>query len=272
MTRSTGLRAHKRLLVSLGLIALSIVGINLLMGLISETLATAVTIAWATLIVVILMYRWRAFPPEYDTHFAEMRNLINLQPLVGSSFLPFSGWALAPDDLHRLVSVIQYERFETVVECGTGVSTVAIGRLLRQLGRGHLYSLEEDRAWYDVMAATLTFENLTDHVTLIYAPLEHYLEADAGWYALEGVDRIRASIRHIDLLLIDGPKSESTYSRYPALPVFLPLLDTRSLIVLDDTRRSNEMAVLDRWRRERELLIHETADSRRGQAHVRLLR
>lgn len=265
-------RNRKRLLIALGGIALSIIGIYLLTELISDSLAIVAAIAWATLIIVGSMYRWRATPSMYDSQFRELHILIDLQPLVGGSFLPFGAWALAPDDLHRLVSTIQHERFETIVECGTGVSTIAIGRLLRQLGRGHLYSLEEDRSWHDVMAATLVFERLTDHVTLIHAPLEHYREANARWYASEGVDTIRSSIQHIDLLLIDGPKSESMYSRYPALPIFLPLLDTQSLIVLDDTRRTNEMAVLDRWRKENDVFVNEVTESRRGQSYIRLSR
>lgn len=263
--------SRNRLIFFLVLIALSFVAIYAVARLIDGWLAVVLSIAWATLIIVYLMYRWRSIPPVYDPQLIELRHLIELQPLVGGAFLPFSGWAMAPNDLFRLVSTIQVERYRTIVECGSGVSTIAIARLLRQLGSGHLYSLEEDKAWHDMMAATLAAEGLSGVVTLIHAPLEAYPGADAGWYAREQAERVRTGAGHIDLLLVDGPKSVATYSRYPALPEFAGQLDNNSLIVLDDTRRPNEIAVLERWRAEFPLQMEDQPDSPRGQAYIRLL-
>ncbi len=263
--------SRNRLVFFLALIALSFVALYLVTRPLAERFAVVAAIAWATLIIVYMMYRWRSIPPVYDPQLIELRHLVELQPLVGGAFLPFSGWAMSPNDLFRLVSTIQVEGYRTIVECGSGVSTIAIGRLLRQLGSGHLYSLEEDKAWHDMMAATLAAEGLTGVVTLIHAPLEPYPGADAGWYALEGARQVQAGAGHIDLLLVDGPKSVATYSRYPALPEFTGQLDENSLIVLDDTRRPNESAVLERWRAEFPLRIEDQPDSPRGQAYIRLL-
>lgn len=77
----------------------------------------------------------------------ELRAFINLQPLFGKTFLPYGLWAMEADNLQNLLSTIQYNDYRTVVECGAGVSTLLIGSLLRQLGRGHIYSLEEDEKW-----------------------------------------------------------------------------------------------------------------------------
>ncbi len=264
-------RSRGRMAAALAAIALSIVLLHALISTASESLATAVSTAWAAMIVVYLMYRWRVFPPTYDVQLSEIRKLIELQPLIGDTFLPIGPWALAPGDLIRLVSTIQYERYESIVECGTGVSTIAIGRLLRQSGRGHLYSLEEDKAWHDVMATALSNEGLGDFVTLLHAPLEDYPDADAQWYSREQVAYIQARTQHIDLVLVDGPKSESTYARYQALPVFYSQLSQTSLIVLDDSRRPNERAVLDRWNRRFALSMTEYPDSQKGQVYIRLL-
>jgi predicted O-methyltransferase YrrM len=260
-----------RLFFFLGLIALSFVALYFVARPIDELLTIVLSIAWATLVIVYLMVRWRSIPPVYDPQITELRRLIELQPLVGGAFLPFSGWAMDPNDLYHLVATIQFERFETIVECGSGVSTIAIGRLLRQLGQGHLYSLEEDKAWFDVMAATLAGEQLTDRVTLIHAPLEGYADIDSRWYALEKARHIQTRIDRIGLLLVDGPKSVTTHARYPALPVFAAQLDEKSLVVLDDTRRPNEIAVLERWSQEFPLRIESRPDSPRGQAYIRLL-
>lgn len=264
--------SRNRLVFFLALIALSFAALYLGMRSLDGQLAMIAAVGWATLIIVYLMYRWRSIPPVYDPQLIELRHLIELQSLMGNAFLPFSGWAMAANDLFRLVSTIQVERYGTIVECGSGASTIAIGRLLRQLGSGHLYSLEEDGAWYGMMAATLAAEGLTGIVTLIHAPLEPYLGADANWYALERAQQVQTGAGHIDLLLVDGPKSVTTYSRYPALPVFIAQLDGSSLIVLDDTRRPGETAVLERWSREFQLRFEDQPGSPRGQAYIRLVK
>lgn len=261
--------SRNRLIIFSVLIALSFVGVYLVTWLLSDRFAIMLSIAWATLLIVYLMYRWRPVFPIYDRQLSELRHIVELQSLMGNAFLPFSGWAMVPNDLYRLISTIQLERYKTIVECGSGASTIAIGRLLRQLGEGHLYSFEEDKAWYDMMASTLEAEKLTNIVTLIYAPLEAYPGIDAQWYALEHARRVQASAENIDLLLVDGPKSVAIYSRYPALPVFAAQLNENSLIVLDDTKRPNEIAILERWGREFSLRIEEQPDSSRGQAYIR---
>jgi predicted O-methyltransferase YrrM len=178
---------------------------------------------------------------------------------------------MEPDALLHLLSVAQAHRCRVIVECGSGVSTIAIGKLLRQSQTGHLYSLEENESWHATMSGILNSEGLSDYVTLLYAPLERYPEPVAPWYKLERASQILESARHIDLLLIDGPKSVTTFSRFPALPVFAPGLDEASLIVLDDSKRPNEMAVIKRWRETFNLIIEEPGPSLRGQAYIRLL-
>ena len=261
--------SRARLFFYLALIAISFLGLYLVTRSLADRLVILLIVAWGTLIIVYLVYRWRAIPPVYDAQLLELRHLIQLQPLVGSAFIPFSPWAMDPNDLFQLVLTIQLERFETIVECGSGVSTVAIGRLMAQLGRGHLFSLEEDKSWYELMMAILTSEKLDEFVTIIYAPLEEYPDIHAHWYSLDCVSNIKPRGGHIDLLLVDGPKSESTYSRYPALPVFSDWLDEKSLIVLDDTRRPNELAVLEQWERQFPLQIEHRPISPRGQAYIR---
>lgn len=86
MTAVMYVRNRKRLLIALGGIALSIIGIYLLTELISDSLAIVAAIAWATLIIVGSMYRWRATPSMYDSQFRELHILIDLQPLVGARF------------------------------------------------------------------------------------------------------------------------------------------------------------------------------------------
>ncbi|MBP6016002.1 MAG: class I SAM-dependent methyltransferase [Candidatus Promineofilum sp.] len=200
----------------------------------------------------------------------ELRAFINLQPLFGKTFLPYGLWAMEADNLQNLLSTIQYNDYRTVVECGAGVSTLLIGSLLRQLGRGHIYSLEEDEKWHAVMTSTIVHEGLADYVTILHAPLENNPDSGAPWYSLVGAQQILERAGHIDLLLVDGPKSVATLSRYPALPFFASSLNQSSLIVLDDSKRKNELAVVARWGEALQIDVQQLNRTLRGQAHIRL--
>ena len=50
--------------------------------------------------------------------------------------------------------------------------TVAIARLLRELGRGTVHALEHDRDWASLTRARIAAEGLRGWATLIEAPLE----------------------------------------------------------------------------------------------------
>ncbi|MFS8085706.1 MAG: class I SAM-dependent methyltransferase, partial [Acidobacteriota bacterium] len=165
---------------------------------------------------------------------------------------------------------IQYNDYRTVVECGAGVSTLLIGNLLRQLGRGHIYSLEEDERWHTVMTSTIAHEGLADYVTILHAPLEANSDSGAPWYSLSVAQHILEQVGQLDLLLVDGPKSIATLSRYPALPFFVSALHQGSLIVLDDSKRKNELAVIARWGETLPIDVQQLSQSLRGQAHIRL--
>jgi predicted O-methyltransferase YrrM len=265
-----GIGTRNRLFFALTLLFITTLVLYMVVYYIYELLAVATTMAWSTSVIIYVMYRWRVEPAKYDAQLEELRSLFNLQPVVSGAFLPLGTWAMEPKSLLHLLSTIQLNHYETIVECGSGVSTIAIGKLLRQSGRGHLYSLEEDKNWYSIMSTVLARECLSEYVTLLHAPLEHNPNSEAQWYTVGKSQQILDSVRRIDLLLIDGPKSVKTYSRFPALPIFAPSLDANSLIVLDDSKRQNETAVLKRWHESFDLLVEEPYSSIRGQAYIRL--
>src|SRR3989442_15529638 len=57
---------------------------------------------------------------------------------------PMRGYAIAPDFAVLLYSLIHEVKPRTMVETGSGVSTVIAAYCLKALGRGHLFSLESD--------------------------------------------------------------------------------------------------------------------------------
>jgi hypothetical protein len=168
--------------------------------------------------------------------------------------LPWSDWALLPRAVDLIVAEVDAGRRQ-VVECGSGVSTIAIARRLAELGDGRLAALEHDAAWAELIGARLESEGLGDRARVVEAPLVEQPLAQPGcrWYAQSGLDQLPGS--GIELLLVDGPPAgepDIERSRYPALPVLLGRLAEDAIIVLDDIDRPGEQWVLDAWEREAE--------------------
>ncbi len=237
-----------------------------------KPVATGVAIAWSTSVLILIFYldRKRSAVLGLENQYNELRSFINLQSMLNPAFLPHSYWAMEPTDLQNLLATIQYHQYRTVVECGAGMSTLLIGKLLKQLGGGHIYSLDEDENWFEVMRMAVAVNDLTDYVTIIHAPLVPNAESGELWYAPEQAQQILGSVVRIDVLVVDGPKSVSALSRSPALPFFAGALDSNSLIVLDDSRRNNERAVIEHWRERFNIEIEQRSGSLKSQAYIRL--
>jgi len=71
---------------------------------------------------------------------------------------------------------------------------------------------------------------------------------DVVWYAIEKFRPVLQYCNHINLLLMDGPKSINEYISLPALSFLSFWFDTDSLVGLDDAKRSKEQAVLMNWK------------------------
>jgi predicted O-methyltransferase YrrM len=163
-----------------------------------------------------------------------------LSPLV-ETFLPWNAAALRPSAALAIVNDIVINRHHHVVELGAGISTVLAAKTLAPRD-GHLYSVEDDPGWADVVRGWLEAEGVADRVTFVIAPIEH------GWYSKPALEPIPGQI---ELLVVDGPiAAAQPLARLPALPHFAPRLAERATVVLDDINRPGEQEILDRWEAE----------------------
>lgn len=157
-------------------------------------------------------------------------------------------WTLSDDALAVLLDGIATGA-RTIVECGSGRSTILIARRLAELGEGGVHSLEHDPNWANSTRSHLEQEGLR-RAHVIIAPLEpHPLAGPAGWYRLAAVADLPPAI---DLLLIDGPPAGEPglqRSRHPALAELGGLLAPGATIVVDDAWRPGETDALDLWTR-----------------------
>lgn len=169
----------------------------------------------------------------------DARALAALGPLQGSA-LPWTTFSMRPAAISTVTTDIILNRRAAVVECGSGNSTLYVARLLREVGSGHLTSIEHDAGWASVTSRLLEREGLGGYVTLVHAPLE------GGWYRTDSIPEIGS----IDLLVVDGPPShppKSETARTPAFHHFRDRLTDDATVILDDAKRPGERRVVAEW-------------------------
>ena len=167
-----------------------------------------------------------------------------LRPLLDAGgYLPWSTGTMRPAGLVAVCNEVVHGRRTRVVECGSGVSTVVVARLLRERGAGRVVAIEHDAEWAALVGDLLRREALDGCAQVVHAPLE----GDPPWYAPAALDALPDQV---DLLVIDGPPAHAVGQarrRAPALPFFEPRLVPGAAVVLDDLRRPGERDVLARW-------------------------
>lgn len=178
-------------------------------------------------------------------------DLLALQFLapLSNDFIPWTKPALRPGAVATILNDIVINQRTCILECGSGISTLYIARLLNKQAKGHLYSIEHDFNWLNTIKTMLTPEE-QKMVTFIEAPLvSSELSLNKGqWY---DASRIRTMLGQskIDVLLVDGPPAatDDPFVRYPALPFFRQQLAQGCMIALDDVQRRGERIVWEKW-------------------------
>lgn len=246
-----------------GLAAALLIGVAALLGVTTYTTAAPVIIA--LVVGISVLHYWKTFHFQamregfqqvtrrlslVDDHISETQGLVQLSSYNHTYPMPFGGgWALTPDAAVVLAREIALNRPHTIVELGSGVSTVLIGRMLKQAGTGKLISLDHDPSWAEQTRRHIEASGLQDHVVVLDAPLarQQFGGKDFNWYQVPEQLRQAGSI---DLVIVDGPPQSldpSGMPRYPALPAFLAQLSPQAMIYVDDAKRPQEQAMIERW-------------------------
>lgn len=183
---------------------------------------------------------------------------------------PLRNWASSPDVLLKLHNYITKVRPKTIVEFGSGASTLVIADALAQNGSGTLYSIDHSDYYGKQTQALLEEQNLQDFVSLRIAPLEewnyehlHSSDEKKQWYATDALN----DIADIDLMWVDGPPGGTCkYSRYPAIPALSEKLSTDCQVWMDDTVRQEEKEICEDWAKKYglDLTLHLTVEKGLG--------
>lgn len=178
-----------------------------------------------------------------------MNELVKLIPLRAP--LPaMTGWAATPELALNVYKSIQRERPKTIVELGSGVTTVVSAYALEEYSpKGTIISFDHDSDFADKTKDELYYHNLQKYVQILEAPLvpSQINGTKRQWYDID-FSKIQGDI---DLLIIDGPPLKTQKNaRYPALPAFYSRLSKNAVIILHDTHRQTESSSIENWMKE----------------------
>src|ERR1017187_3261724 len=93
-----------------------------------------------------------------------------LSPL-SRRFLPGTTAALRPSVIMAVLNDICVNGRTNIVECGGGISTLYIARLLAERG-GSLTTIEDEERWCETLSSQLAAEGLAETTRIVCAPLK----------------------------------------------------------------------------------------------------
>jgi hypothetical protein len=158
-------------------------------------------------------------------------------------------WAASPDFLTEAARAFLGSEDRTVLECGSGTSTVVLASLAQKRG-GHVFALDHEPMFADATRAQLVQHGVADFATVLTAPLVTYeLEgATRPFYDLSELGALFAERAGAGLLIVDGPPGANQHlARLPAVPLLHEFMRVRATVLLDDANRDDEREIVRRW-------------------------
>lgn len=168
------------------------------------------------------------------------------------------GWSLDEPTMAIVLGLVS-PTTRLVLEAGSGRSTVEIAKALAPHG-GRVIALEEWEPYAEQTRAALqesSSDNATVHVTRL-GPTQHGI-----WYR----NLPKLEFRSVDLVVIDGPRSDGLDERSASLFVLDPYLSPDCVVVIDDAKRHGDNRALQIWERIGWTVEH--IDTERGCAILR---
>jgi len=130
----------------------------------------------------------------------------------------------------------------SVVECGSGLSTLLLAAVAAHTGR-HVLTLEHDLQWAERVRRAVP-KRLQSALEIALAPLRVY--GDFDWYTVKGLTLAAP----IGFVVCDGPPGSTRGGRYGLGPVLGPMLAQGCVVLVDDTHRAADRSAVERWQEE----------------------
>ena len=157
-------------------------------------------------------------------------------------------WAIDRDTVERVWNLLHQEEPCTILECGSGVSTIVFAKYFAERQglthkRFQIISLEQNLDWIERISAQLKWLDLAAYVKILHAPL-----SDQGAYFISDDELGQALNGELaDWIFIDAP-SGPPGCRRQTLPMLEPFCRPGARWLLDDAFRDGELDFLRQWR------------------------
>lgn len=185
----------------------------------------------------------------------DMIAMLSLNKII-KTYLPWSDSAIRPVVLQKIINDIILNNRKTIVECGSGISTLYIAKILKSNSaeNGMIYSIDHDEEWIKILQKYIYDLEIDSNVKLIHAPLKPFKNdfKSVHWYdQVILTNEIKST--NIDQLIVDGPPAYNKvieYSRYPVISFFKEKLSNNFSVFLDDTDRNAENKIIKEWAKD----------------------
>jgi hypothetical protein len=161
-------------------------------------------------------------------------------------------WSLCVRSVNFLEQQIQEYHPRTVLEFGSGISTLCLTRFMRDLHgdaeRILVCSVEQNRAVVDSTSRRLKQLKLDRYVKLVNAPLvwKHIVDRELSCYEIPDDDMAEIARLRPELVVVDGPAAESG-ARFGTLPLVREAIASDARVYLDDAFRDGELRIAKSW-------------------------
>lgn len=171
---------------------------------------------------------------------AELRSAIHGPVPFGR----LGGWAISADALVTVVRDIRRRRSPSVVEFGSGLSTIAIAALLQTMGKGKLVTVENDPDYLKQVDDDLSAYGLKSFVDLRHLPMVSFPATPplASCFSYD----LRELEAQFNVALVDGPFTAKfgAATRLAPLEWCVSRLHPGGSVYLDDAARNEERQVV----------------------------
>jgi predicted O-methyltransferase YrrM len=177
---------------------------------------------------------------------------LHLLPELGLSYIPWTTASLRPARIRALLNEVVIHQRKSVLEFGSGISTLYLAKYFDGSDKGQVISVEEDEEWATIVEGYLEELGVSqDRFQVLRAPLQPFDGAQNPdlWYDTEVLET-ELRKQNFDMVFVDGPVSwgnENKSARYPALPFVKDRLQEDSVTFLDDAEWGDQKKILRRW-------------------------
>jgi predicted O-methyltransferase YrrM len=202
---------------------------------------------------------------KQNMHYKQMEALLSIHSVIKPSMpLPqLRDSAISPDMANIIIQHVLNNKCKTILECGSGVSTLLISYCLKKTGQGRLWSVDHEEKYALITKQNLKAHSANEYTTVIEAPLKNITIKKKQWQWYDTA--FLKDIDNIDLLIIDGPpRTVDSMVRYPALPLLFNSLNRHATIILDDASRPAEKDIVENWLKEFQNLSYDFIDTEKG--------